>query len=268
MVRSMTTALPISAYLDLLRADSDLLLAAAHDNLDRDVPPCPGWKVRDVVTHTAEVYEHKLRCIAGTAPNPWPPQWPDREPLEWYADARDRLLVVLSQTEPATPAHTWWPPDQTVGFWARRMAQETLVHRVDVQSGSDRISPADPTLATDGVDEVLMIMASGDWSDKPQPKLTERVDMQTGDHRWAVILAETWLETVADPGTDAQRSSDADHDTSARPATDPHLATDATVTGDPGDVLLWLWGRGTAIHVTGDEEAVHRLRRRLALATG
>lgn len=267
----MATALATSTYLDLFRTDSDLLLASARGSLDRDVPPCPGWTVRDVVTHTAEVYEHKLRCIAeGMAPKPWPPQWPDRDRLEWYADARDRLLDVLSSTDPAAPAFTWWPPDQTVGFWVRRMAQETAVHRVDVQSASDAISPVDPALAADGVDEVLMIMASGDWSDEPQPELTERVDVRTGGHRWSIDLAETWLTVLADPGSDHERSSDADHDTSSRPAVDPPATAAATVTGEPGDVLLWLWGRAPddAIVVDGDRAAAARLRTRLALATG
>lgn len=223
------------------------------------------------MTHTAEVYEHKLRCIADrAAPEPWPPQWPDRDPLEWFADVRDRLLGVLSATVPATPAYTWWPADQTVGFWLRRMAQETLVHRADVQSASDRVSPADGALATDGVDEVLMIMASGDWSDEPGQKLAGRVDVRTGGHRWAVDLGESWLEVLADPGTDGERSSDADQDTSSRPAGDPRAPAQASVTGEPGDVLLWLWGRAPVdpLSVTGDPAVPSHLRGRLAVATG
>ena len=35
--------------------------------------------------------------------------------------------------DPAAPSWTWWPDDQTAGFWLRRMAQETAVHRVDVE---------------------------------------------------------------------------------------------------------------------------------------
>jgi hypothetical protein len=29
------------------------------------------------------------------------------------------------------PAGSWYTPDQTVGFWIRRMAQETVIHRID-----------------------------------------------------------------------------------------------------------------------------------------
>ena len=35
------------------------------------------------------------------------------------------------------------------------MAQETAVHRVDVESGFDAVTPVDDELAVDGIDEVL-----------------------------------------------------------------------------------------------------------------
>jgi hypothetical protein len=44
---------------------------------------------------------------------------------------------------------------------------------------------------------------------------------------------------------------------------------DATVTGEPSELLLWLWGRRpeSAVYVEGDESAVRGLRTRLAAAT-
>lgn len=83
--------------------------------------------MRDVVEHVAEVYEHKIACIrlAGIRPDPWPPAWPqDRDPLAWFAAAHRRLLELLAATDPTTRSWTWWPPDQTAGFWLRRMARK------------------------------------------------------------------------------------------------------------------------------------------------
>ena len=38
--------------------------------------------------------------------------------------------------EPTDPSPTWWPDDQTVGFWARRMAHETAISDVEVEYGA------------------------------------------------------------------------------------------------------------------------------------
>jgi MDMPI C-terminal domain/Mycothiol maleylpyruvate isomerase N-terminal domain len=40
-------------------------------------------------------------------------------------------------------------PDQTAGFWRRRMAQETVVHRVDAESAHGRASPVPAALAAE-----------------------------------------------------------------------------------------------------------------------
>lgn len=238
-------------FLALLRADGDLLVNSARRDLDARVPPCPGWRVRDVVTHTAEVYEHKLSCIELRAkPEPWPPAWPaGRDPLEWFADAHGRLLEVLDTTDPATPAYTWWPEDQSVGFWVRRMAQETAVHRVDAQSAFDEITPVDPELAVDGVDEVLHRMLAGDWSNEPIERVGdgERIEVKPGGQCWLVTLQPKSVQVGDSDGA----------------------SVDATVSGAPSDVLLWLWGRADdqAVDLGGDLAVLRLLRERLAWAT-
>ena len=45
--------------------------------------------------------------------------------------------------------------DQTVGFWYRRMALETVVHRVDVETGFGVPRAVNAELAVDGIDEVV-----------------------------------------------------------------------------------------------------------------
>lgn len=232
-------------YLDLLRHDGALLRSAATD-LDAPVPTCPGWTVRDAVEHTAEVYEHKVACIAagGTRPQPWPPERPEGEdPLSRFDTAFARLVETLAATDPAAPSWTWWPEDQTAGFWVRRMAQETAVHRADVQSAAGTVTPVDAELAVDGVDEVLVMMLAGDWSTDAQPDLTGSARVTTGGRSWRVVMAPEQVDVTEDGG-DAE----------------------ATVSGEPSDVLLWLWGRAgdDAVRIEGDAS---RFRARLALAT-
>ncbi|MDP9241831.1 MAG: maleylpyruvate isomerase family mycothiol-dependent enzyme, partial [Actinomycetota bacterium] len=134
-----------ATYVEHVRQDGQRLAAAAGGNLSLEVPSCPGWSVRDLVSHTARVYEHKIACTAlGREPDPWPPKWPaDRDPVEWLGDAHGRLLEMFAANGPTTPSFTWWPPDQTVGFWARRMAQETAVHRIDAELAIGSPTPVD-----------------------------------------------------------------------------------------------------------------------------
>lgn len=246
MARAYAPRVDRERFLETLRTDGDLLLLTARRDLAAPIPTCPGWTVRDAVEHTAEVYEHKLACVAagGARPDPWPPVWPeDRDPLEWYADAHARLVATLTSTDPGAPSWTWWPEDQTAGFWVRRMAQETAVHRADVESAFGAVTPVDAELAVDGVDEVLTMMLAGDWSTDPEPSLTGTAAVETGGRRWHVTM--TPVEVTVGPAGDAE----------------------ATVTGDPSDVLLWLWGRGDGVRISGDDEAARRFRERLALAT-
>jgi uncharacterized protein (TIGR03083 family) len=236
-------------YLELLDVEGQRLRQSAEGNLAAAVPPCPGWTVADAVAHTAEVYENKIACIelAGARPDPWPPAWPDdRDPVAWFADAHGRLLHILRTTDPGAASWTWWPPDQTAGFWIRRMAQETAVHRADVQSASGAVTPVDSDLAQDGVDEVLIMMLAGDWSDAVQPGSTGTVAVTVRDTTWRILLRPDTVHVDQEGGD-----------------------SDAQLTGAPSDVLLWLWGRrpDSAVDITGDQATAARLRQRLMLAT-
>jgi uncharacterized protein (TIGR03083 family) len=235
-------------YVEHVRQDGDRLAAVATGSLSEAVPSCPGWTVRDVVSHVGEVYEHKIACTElGHAPDPWPPAWPtDRDPIEWMADAQARLLEMFRERGPEAPSATWWPPDQTVGFWARRMANETAVHRVDVELAVGTATPVDAELAVDGVDEILVVMLAGDWSEDPSDRPTARVEISTGGHHWIVTLEPEAVSIAERDG-----------------------AAEAALGGDPSDVLLWLWGRAPDERVvrSGDDDALRLLRSRLVLAT-
>jgi uncharacterized protein (TIGR03083 family) len=237
------------AFVEQVRLDGWRLAEAADGNIDMPVPSCPGWSVRDLVAHVAQVYEHKIQCTRlGRAPDPWPPAWPQAdEPVPWLRDAHSRLLQMFDESEATTPSATWWPMDQTVGFWARRMAHETAVHRVDAELASGGSTPIDSALATDGVDEVLHIMLAGDWSDDADDAMTGQViDISTGGRSWRVVLDREAV-SVSDEASEA----------------------DAMLTGDPSDVLLWLWGRvpDDRVEQAGDPEAHRLMRTRLEMAT-
>ena len=234
-------ALAFDRCREVLATDARRLRQVAPAALERDVPDCPGWTGADVVRHTAEVYLHKVEMIdRQEAPQPWPPAGlEDAEPLASFDHAWDRLAACFDRHDPAAPAPTWWPPDQSVGFWVRRMAHETAVHRRDIEHAAAAPTPLDTSLAVDGIDEALMLMLGGGWSNLPVTAVPDtRVVVSSGEHVWEVTLGRQRV------GVSRAASGRAD----------------ATVAGEPSALLLWLWGRAPTPHVEGEEAAVAQLR--------
>jgi uncharacterized protein (TIGR03083 family) len=238
-------------YLDHIRNDGDLIAATAPRGLNLPVPACPPWDVREVVAHLATVYDHKVTAMR-LGRRPEQGEWTTDEPfgkdtVEWFADEHAKLLAELVSHSPAAYAWSWWEPDQTVGFWYRRMALETVVHRVDVETQFGAPSAIDAALAVDGIDEVLTVMLAGDEEAAAAVPGTGTVELLADDAAWSVALEDS--RTVVTPGR----------------RTSPH----AVLSGDPAALFLYLWGRMPIDTLTrrGDESRIAVLRSRLAAAT-
>ncbi|OLT45118.1 hypothetical protein BJF85_01465 [Saccharomonospora sp. CUA-673] len=216
---------------------------------DTPVPTCPGWTVGDTMRHVGSVYRAaQAWLIDGRRPGDWqrepaPGQSQESYVRQGYADLKEVLDFHDAQAE----APTWWPDDPTYGFWRRRMAHDTVIHRVDVE-GAGGAMPVEITgsgvpggvggmagiaepsgngddIAVDGVDEALML-----WFGHRLPRLglcgtrVGEVAVVTGGRGWI---------TVAGPDRVFARRCD--------PAEAQSVHT--VVSGEPVEVYLWLWGR-------------------------
>ena len=252
------TVVDYGDYLQQLDGDiRDLLATMAKTDLATSVPSCPGWSLGDLAFHLAEGYQHKIAAIhSDSRPHPWPPESPGavwRSPvLEFLESSAENLLAELRSREPEQPCWTWYPEAQTVGFWGRRMAHETVIHRYDAESTFQQPTSIATAIATDGIDELLVVFLSGDWSDEPQPAPFGHVDVLAGTAGWRVTVTTDAVAVKAFPLMIGQR-----------PAS-------ARLEGSAQTLLLSLWGRPTvpAPRVFGDAALVGRLRDRLALVTG
>ena len=247
-------------YLSVFRAETAHIAAfAAHRDLDASVPACSGFTAGEVIRHLGSVF----RWVTGWIRTQEPPETWDREPafggdlIGWFRAGAADLYGELRGRSPGDPCATWWPHEQTMRFWWRRMAHETLVHRTDVESAFGPIGPVDTDLAADGADEVLNLFLGylltgppvprGWTTDTPYAGGGQVIGVAAGTYLWRVELAEQAIDV----------SPELPHD------------ADVLVLGDAVDVYLWLWGRrdDTFVRISGDHDAATALRTALAAAT-
>jgi uncharacterized protein (TIGR03083 family) len=253
-----------SFFLDALRRESAEFSRAARHNADRTdvtVPGCPDWNLTDLVLHLGGVHRHvgfrvrnriypfrrftddEFAGMMGLSDEYWgwyETQSPRDRPLpaelvSWFEDGAARPAESLESASPDEPVGTWFEPNQTAGFWQRRMAQETGVHRWDAQSVGGDMQPIERRLAADGVDEVLDVMVPAD----------EMRGNGESIHFHSTDGAGEWLLRMEPEGTVVTRE---------------HARGDAAVRGAVSDLLLYLWGRPVEDHidVIGDPSAVEK----------
>lgn len=240
-------------FLACLEADFTRLREVVGDALDAPVPSCPGWTGTDLARHVAEVYLHKTETMRqGAWPAPWPPELP--EPPAALDDAYRGLVGELTAREVTDKALTWYAYDQSVGFWLRRMAQETVIHRVDAELAAGVAhDPIPADLAVDGIDELLACFL---------PYAAEEDPDEIGEY-----LADCDGRTVqvATEGAGWQVQLGPDTVTVERGESD----AEAAVLGEPGAVLRWVWRRAgdDEVRLDGNRWAIGKLRALLGAAT-
>jgi uncharacterized protein (TIGR03083 family) len=257
------TRLPFDGYLDHIRAESRRF----HDVLagcdpDARVPSCPDWNASDLLWHLTSV-QRFWEQVVRTRPAP-PPETESQdagrpaaydELLTSFDEAHAAFVAALAAADPAEPAWTW-SAEQTVGFTFRRQAHECLIHRLDAELTAGTVTPLDPRLAADGVDEALDIMFGGtpEWGRfDPLPERV-RVDLSDTD-------TQVWVQLGTFTGTSPEgRAYTAEPDISV--VTDPGEEPDVVVEGLAADVDAWLWRRRdhAGIHVAGDRGVYDRFR--------
>jgi predicted lipid carrier protein YhbT len=133
--------------------------------------------------------------------------------------------------------------DQTVGFWRRRVALETLVHRWDAELGAGvEIVPTDPVLAADTIDEYLDVFLGLQrvLNTAPGAGETAHVHCTDTDGEW-------FIEFPA-PGERVVRRE--------------HAKGDVAFRGPAEGLMLYLWGRLPAgeagVEIVGDTALADR----------
>ncbi|MEW2141442.1 maleylpyruvate isomerase family mycothiol-dependent enzyme [Micromonospora vinacea] len=240
-------------WIGALRTEGPAFAAAvAEAPPETPVLSCPGWTVNDLTLHMAGIY-HWVSSFAGSGQTSQPPrrEKPEADPgvnaLQLWQQGYDRVMTLFDGLDPEAPAWNWAPQPKKAGFWPRRMAHETAVHRWDAQLAIAAGDPVEAKLAADGVSEVLDTwlpagrrQVPGDWHGVVQLCATD--------------AAQDWYLRLRGEGVALLDTATIfDHD-------DHHAR--AQVSGTASDLLLALWGRVSfeTLDIVGDRALLDGLR--------
>jgi uncharacterized protein (TIGR03083 family) len=236
----------IAQHVAALGREGELMAAAAEGlDLDTPLPTTPEWRMRDLLRHMGDVHRwarahvsesrmvpigrDELSEIAGPLPD-------DSGLLDWFREGHDRLVRSLEAADPDTQCWTFLPAPSPLAFWSRRQAHETGVHRADAESPTGRITPFEPDVAVDGIDELLLGFFAGNGEEPAaEPPSTLYVRATDADAGWLAYMKD---RSVRHDGKDPK--------------------ADCVVRGAASDLFLLLWNRRAAdgLDVKGDRSVL------------
>jgi len=216
-------------YLSVIELESERFIAAVDGELDQTIAHCDDWPVRDLAAHLGFVWTIATTNVNAAIDTPSRPGPEAKAPEDdaaivgWLHDRRTALLDALSVADPTDTA--WgFAGDLTAGFWQRRMAHETTVHRFDAEYGTGaEVTPIPGDLARDGIDEytVIGLRHSSAKPERNYPSESLHLHRTDGDGEWMFAGDGQGGVTV----------------------TEEHGKGDAAVRGPAASLLLWIWGR-------------------------
>jgi uncharacterized protein (TIGR03083 family) len=195
-----------------------------------DIPNCPGWKVRDVISHLA------VGGAAWTLAQTHPPasawekiaqgmaRFPRERGVELFSGTVRALEAVLLSHDGSDACHYYFGNQHCYDSYARHAAAEIRLHQIDVQRALNSELTITGEQALDGLG-------------------------------WSVNVAlPAFVATLKDQAPQGSIMIQA-------PQSTQELAlgsgdTIASIKGTTTDLFLHLWDRGGDVHRDGDNEAI------------
>jgi uncharacterized protein (TIGR03083 family) len=221
-------------HLLAIRHESEALASLASSALDTPVPSCPDWTVERLLSHVAHGFGVVARIVRDHADAEVSFEGTPPTGVAAFEEAVAELADVLATEAPDAPAWNWSRRDETVAWWARRMAHEVAVHRWDVAAAVGSPSPVEPDLAVDGVDELLTVFLPHTLESRPVDGLGGTFSVEASD------TGDAWFGRLSPETADVVRGT-------------PASLPDARLRGTASDLVLALWGRPAPITAEGDE---------------
>jgi uncharacterized protein (TIGR03083 family) len=218
-------------------------VAARIEGADPDltVPATPEWTVQQLVGHLGRVHRWVTAMVRTKATERAEfPKRPDVIDAAWFSEGVTELTAALEEAGPDQPMWTFDRGGGTSRFWFRRQAEETAVHRWDLDHALGDPKPIDTEVALAGVDELLDVFFAGRPAELGGSIHFHATDSPHGE----------WIITT-------------DKDDGSILVGHGHEKGDVALRATASDLLLWLWGRPIAeagLEVFGDEALLDQWR--------
>jgi uncharacterized protein (TIGR03083 family) len=240
-------------YLKMIGRESGALAGALRaGDVAAPVPSCPGWNIGRLVKHTGITHRWADAIVDRRSTEPVDAKSIDlglsddaqrdaSRLAEWFERGASHLTDTLAAVDP--DIEVWsWADRHRVGFWSRRMAHETVVHRWDAEMARGTPGEIDGALAVDGVDERFDNL----------PATSRRSGVKVSGEGESVHLHCTdrdgeWLVRLLPDGPHITRE---------------HAKGDVAARGTASDILLLVYGRipPERVEVFGDIEVLRRFQ--------
>jgi uncharacterized protein (TIGR03083 family) len=232
-------------HLDIISDESSRIVEAYERDRHAAVPWSDRWTVATVARHVASTHHVVAEIVRGRPEADFglfgELQTPTKDSPEfvgWFRSGTASLLEQLSSVPADDECWSFYTPGRRVGWWARRMALEAVVHRWDTDAAQGRNFSVAPEIAADGIDEFLdVFVALVRAANDAPPGPTIRLVCSDRDDRWRLDLSDRGERIVSREPGDAS----------------------VGISGTAEELLLKLWGRvpGTVgVEVSGDVGAL------------
>jgi len=216
-------------YSEIISDEAARILANYECDRAARVPWSDRWTVGTVARHVAGTH-HVVAGVIRDRPDAdfglfndlvTPPK-DSPEFAPWFQAGTASLLGQLSTVPPQEECWTWYADGGRVGWWARRLAHEAVVHRADTDLARGQEFSVAPEIAADGIDEYLdvFVTASRTGHDAPAGPTIGFECSDTGDQWWLDLSVR-----------------------GARTVTREPLVASTRISGTASDLLLAVWGR-------------------------
>jgi uncharacterized protein (TIGR03083 family) len=253
-VDGMLAGMEISDHIAVLDHDGRRLAdLAERTGIDAEVPTCPGWQVRDLLSHLGGVHRWAASYVSMARSKPFSREGraefaapgADSALLAWFREGHRALVNTLTSADETVVCWTFLPAPSPLAFWARRQAHETAIHLADAESVITGAPEWDPTFTADGIDELLNgLLLRPRRTVVADPPVSMAVTATDADVAWTITIGPDSRRVVAGAG----------------PA-------DLTVAGPAADLYLLLWNRRGAegLDVRGDRAVLDLWRERVRI---
>jgi uncharacterized protein (TIGR03083 family) len=237
-------------YLRIISDNSCRIVDAYERDPQARVPWSDRWSVGTVARHVAGTHHVVAGIVRGRPDASFDlfnalqtPAKGSPEFVDWFRSGTAALVEQLSIVPAEDECWSWYPQGSRVGWWARRMAFEALIHRWDADVAQGQEFSVTSDIAAEGIDEYLdvFVAASRSAADAPAGPM---IGFECSDRsdQWWLDLSEPGGRTVF---------------------REPRTST-VSLRGPAAGLLLYVWGRAQApdagVEVLGDGAVLEDLQ--------